>query len=354
VARLNPQSAWITREVPDLRIVDETLWAAAQARLTATRESPGVAKALATEFWKHRRARHLLTGLARCGVCGAPLAAVGRDYLACGAARRQGVCSDRRAIRRAVLENIILDALRSRLMQPDLVAEFAEAWQQEVNRRRAGADVARERTARELAQVERKLAGLIDAIANGLRAPSRQQALDGLERRRAKLAQRLPTAPTPLPRLHPNLAEVYRRKVTELGAVLRHPEGGGEALSILRGLVDRVTLTPADDQFQVEIEGALAGMLALAQGGAAAVSEVFRSSVRWLRGPATNDSCGLPRAEFQRLQHSCGKRSSGSACFSGLAEPITRRRGRRSLGRPPRPRARVRRGCGSASRSRGG
>jgi hypothetical protein len=33
---------------------------------------------------------------------------------------------------------------RSRLMQPDLVAEFAEAYQQEVNRQRAGADAARE------------------------------------------------------------------------------------------------------------------------------------------------------------------------------------------------------------------
>jgi site-specific DNA recombinase len=115
-----------------------------QARLTATRQSPGVAKAIRSAFWKQRRPRHLLTGLAQCGVCGKPFAAVGRDYLACGAARRQGTCDNRRAIRREILESVILDALRSRLMQPDLVAEFAEAYQQEVNRQRAGADAARE------------------------------------------------------------------------------------------------------------------------------------------------------------------------------------------------------------------
>ena len=45
VARLNPESAWIIQEMPELRIVDEALWATVQARLTATRQSPGVVKA---------------------------------------------------------------------------------------------------------------------------------------------------------------------------------------------------------------------------------------------------------------------------------------------------------------------
>src|SRR5262249_55802206 len=66
-------------EVPDLRIVDDALWQQVQARLGSIRESPRVAKARAAEFWLHRRPRHLLTGLAHCGVCGAPLAAVGKD-----------------------------------------------------------------------------------------------------------------------------------------------------------------------------------------------------------------------------------------------------------------------------------
>jgi hypothetical protein len=215
------------------------------------------------------------------------------------------VCSNRRAIRRAVLENIILDALRSRLMQPDLVAEFAEAWQQEINRQRAGVDVARERTARELAQVERKLAGLIDAIANGLRAPSLQQTLDDLERRSAELKAQLAAAPAPLPRLHPNLAEVYRRKVTELGAALRDPTHGAEALAILRGLIDRVTLTPADDHFEVELEGALAGMLALAlarqSGDPRGVPEAFLSSVKVVAGACNQRFLRLGRGRVPQL-----------------------------------------------------
>jgi site-specific DNA recombinase len=46
-----------------------------------------------------------------CGCCGGAMAIIGRDYLACSAARRQGTCSNRQGIRRGALENLILDAL---------------------------------------------------------------------------------------------------------------------------------------------------------------------------------------------------------------------------------------------------
>jgi site-specific DNA recombinase len=59
-----------------------------------------------------RRASHPLTGKAFCGCCGGIYSAVGRDYLACSAARRQGICANRRGIRRQALEDQILEALR--------------------------------------------------------------------------------------------------------------------------------------------------------------------------------------------------------------------------------------------------
>jgi hypothetical protein len=70
---------------------------------------------------------------------------------------------------------------------------------------------------------------------------------------------------------------------------LRDPAHGTEALTILRGLIDKVTLTPSDDHFAIELEGALAGMLALSHSGnagpgGAGVSEVFRSSVKVVAG----------------------------------------------------------------------
>jgi len=66
-------------KVPDLRIVDDELWAAVKGRQTSIRESEEVSKARETRFWERRRAQHLLTGLACCGSCGGRLASVGRD-----------------------------------------------------------------------------------------------------------------------------------------------------------------------------------------------------------------------------------------------------------------------------------
>ncbi|MGE5780187.1 MAG: hypothetical protein ACM30D_12890 [Hyphomicrobiales bacterium] len=137
-------------------------------------------------------------------------------------------------------------------------------------------------------------------------APSFRQTLDDLEQRRAELAHQLATTLAPLPRLHRNLAEVYRRKVTELGAALRDPNSGAEALAILRGLIDRVTLTPADDHFDIELEGALAGMLTLANSSnagpdSATVSDVFRSSVKVVAGARNQRFLRIVESRIPRL-----------------------------------------------------
>ena len=164
-----------------------------------------------------------------CGGCGSLYASIGRDYLACSAARGSGTCSNRQSIRRGALEEIILEGLRQRLMAPELVEEFVWAFQKEVNSQRREDDLLLELNKRELAEVNRKLNGLIDAIAEGLRAPGLQTRLDELELRRAELAQEIGSASTPPVRLHPNLAQIYRRKVERLQHALKDPDIRDEA-----------------------------------------------------------------------------------------------------------------------------
>ena len=73
LARVNPQSQWVSHDVPELRIVDEALWHKVQERFGDIRNSAMVRKARKTRFWENRRAKHLLTGLVVCGECGGPL-----------------------------------------------------------------------------------------------------------------------------------------------------------------------------------------------------------------------------------------------------------------------------------------
>ena len=260
-SRLNPPKLWIIQEVPQLRIVEDDLWDAVKARQGSIRESDRVANARATRFWERRRSRHLLSGLVHCGGCGSLYASIGRDYLACSAARGSGTCSNRQSIRRGALEEIILEELRQRLMAPELVEEFVRAFQKEVNSQRREDDLLLEVNKRELAEVNRKLNGLIDAIAEGLRAPGLQTRLDELELRRAELAQEIGSASTPPVQLHPNLAQIYRRKIERLQHALKDPEIWDEATQVLRSLIDRVVIAPAETGFEVEIVGEIAHII---------------------------------------------------------------------------------------------
>jgi hypothetical protein len=277
-----------------LRIVETGLWERVQARLGAIRESAPVAKARAQRFWERRRAKHLLTGKTACGSCGASFAAIGRDYLACGRAHRQGTCTNTRGIRRAVLEDLILEALKQRLMARELVNAFIDGFHEEVNRQVRGREAARTATATELSAVGRKLNGLIEALAEGFRAPGLQARLDALERRKAELAQRLAAPAPPAVRLHPNLAALYRQKVADLRAALAAPETRAEALEIVRGLVERVMVTPAADGFEIELTGAIAAMIALAQGGTGGDPALFACSVKVVAGAGNHRHLTLP------------------------------------------------------------
>src|SRR6185437_11909501 len=69
------------------------------------------------KFREKRRSSYILTGKVFCASCGGALSNIGRDYLACAAARRQEVCTNRRGLRRQALEDLVLDAMRTRLME---------------------------------------------------------------------------------------------------------------------------------------------------------------------------------------------------------------------------------------------
>jgi site-specific DNA recombinase len=151
-------------------------------------------------------------------------------------------------------------------MHPDLVAEFIKEFHTEVNRRRRDAELSVTLKRRELDEVRRKLDGLVEAIADGLRAPGLQTKVDELEQRKAALETDIAGAPAAAPRLHPNLAEVYRQKVATLQEALADPATQTEALEIPRGLIERVTVAPAETGLAIELTGEIANMVRLSAG----------------------------------------------------------------------------------------
>ncbi len=73
----------------------------------------------------------------------------------------------------------------------------------------------------ELGKVRHKIERLIDALTDGTPAIAVTGRLRELEQRRLTLEAELATSEAPAPRLHPNLAEIYRQKVAGLAALSR-------------------------------------------------------------------------------------------------------------------------------------
>jgi len=167
-------------------------------------------------------------------------------------------------VRRDKLEVTVLDGLKHQLMHPELVAAFVDEFHREINRRRAEQDGCRDRTARDLEKTEREIGRLIEAIKAGVSGASVKDEMTVLEAKRVELLARLEAAPPSMPRLHPNLAELYRQKVTNLAQALNDEHTRLEAAECIRELIDEIRLVPGNGKLRVELYGELAALLNLA------------------------------------------------------------------------------------------
>ena len=89
-----------------------------------------------------------------------------------------------------------------------------------------------------------------------------------LEARRSNLLGQLEAAPPPVPRLHPNIAEVYRQKIASLGEALNDENTRTEAAECFRGLIEEIRLVPEKGRLKIELFGELAALINLANGRA--------------------------------------------------------------------------------------
>jgi DNA invertase Pin-like site-specific DNA recombinase/integrase len=283
IARPNPREAWITTLVPQLAIVDPETWATAQRRLETARrtvlESPDAETGAACpnrgrRLAAARRPPWLLSGLVRCGLCNGPLTVMGAEgRLGCANHVERGTCTNRRTVRRAEVERRVLVGLKHRLLVPELVEEFVRTYVAEVNAAN------RERSARlasleaQHAKTSQQMRRLLELLKDGHGGAAMAAELRELEGKQERLAAEIAAAsmPEPVPDLHPNLPEVYRRRVEALEQALLDPATEAAAMEALRSLVDAVVFVPGErrGEFALELRGDLAAFLHAAERGGA-------------------------------------------------------------------------------------
>ena len=262
VTRLNDESQWVRQGVPELRIIPQDLWEAAKARQKDLDARPN-------GLWHRNRPRYLLSGLLRCGVCGGGYAKINASHYGCAASKNKGesVCANRKTIKRDVLESKVLSALQTHLMRDDLLHIFCEEYTRALNALRRAQDSALLEAKAEKDKLTKERAHILKAIREGIGAALVRDDLERIVARLEALEDQITQGSTdPRPLLHPAMAMRYREEVASLRETLSHSGGQGEAAKHLRGLIEKIVLTPKEgrEELQIDLYGDLAGILIMA------------------------------------------------------------------------------------------
>ena len=246
---------------PQLRIIDQPTWEAAQT-IKRRRSHVGAAGA--------RKPLRPLSGLLRCGCCGAGMTSLGAQRsgkphrVQCSAFRESGTCANGRKVPRPAIEALVFDGLRDELAHPEAIAEYVKTYNAE-RRRLARRNGDREKhLQRRAGEIARELERLVDAIAKGLadldtigpRIKTLEQERDQVKAALLQVAQS-----SQVVTFHPAAVDRYLADIRRLAdvateaAALDEPE----LVATLRSLVDAVIVhaPPNSNQLTVEIRASL-------------------------------------------------------------------------------------------------
>ena len=247
--RARPDSEWVVLERSELRIIDEDLWLAVEARRARVRsrfeDSPHFGKAK-TEYGKF-----LLSGLLVCGTCGGLLSirtgSSGRGDQRYGCSRRwrrgASACGNNLHVRRDLVERRVLDLLRKKLYQPAAVLRLAEKVNDRIRAHRPERKAERSRLLEQQREIRIRLERLRRFIEAGDLSAKVRDWLAEAERDDARIDAGLALLDAqdcaPTLQVHPAKAEGYLR---DLHATLA--KGGTRARELLRLDVERIVIHP--------------------------------------------------------------------------------------------------------------
>jgi len=180
-------------EVPELRIVSESIWDAVHARIRYVNEKLGIALQSGFSCAKHV---YLFSGPLICGDCGARIIIIsGGNNVRYGCpSYRRGVCANRLPIRQTALEEQLIARLEERLTQPAMLDYALARFQEELEKRLAEIQkeaIGVEDLRKERRTLQDKAERLADAVAEAGHSTALLSKLAEVEAGIADLDQRM-------------------------------------------------------------------------------------------------------------------------------------------------------------------
>jgi len=259
VSRANATDDRVVVEMPELRIVSDELWQAAQQEAEQRAWGTVVSR---------RRPRYLLTGLISCGTCGGAMTVIGGGRIGCTRHREAGTCEVKTTIKRLELEQRVLTGITDQLLAPEAISRLVGRYHAEIEAKQSSRKRDTAGLDRRIAKAEKATERLIAAIAEG--AADFGEIREALAARRAErdslLRERQEIDATPVIALNPQVAETYRKRVRALAAHLNESsEQSREVVERLRDIIENVRCTPLNDgAWSIEVLTSLGGAVALA------------------------------------------------------------------------------------------
>jgi transposase len=186
-------------------------------------------------------------------------------FLNDGRIDERGTCDNPRTILRDRLLGRVLAGIKERLLAPDLVDQFVATFVAEVNAANSQRGNRQALLIQQKAKVERQIRNMLELIKEGHGTPAMVAELRVTEHRLAELSVQIAAEhhPETVPVLHPNLPELYRRRVEALEVSLVDPSTCLAATEALRGLIDAIQIHPGErrGELAVSLRGDLAASL---------------------------------------------------------------------------------------------
>ncbi len=268
ISRANPVSEWQVEDAPDLRIIPQALFDAVQEQLEQRSHANR-----SDNMNAQRRSKRLLSGLLKCGACGAGMSAAGKDRsgrtrLRCSAHTNSRSCPDPKTFYLDEVEEFVIETLAKEMTTPDQIYTYATAYMEKLKDEVKTENARRTRIEARLCDISRKCDRLMDLASEGLgdeREHLRKVKELGAERDQLEQElSRLPQAVNVvvLPSAIQSFAKKLRSSRAKLHMALYLLDDMGELSRLIREVIDSITLAKnAESPLIIEVESWLGPFL---------------------------------------------------------------------------------------------
>ena len=251
--RAAPTEDHITVDAPQLRIVPQDLWDAANA----VRKGRGVAKfgpggKLASRVTNNKE--HLLSGLLRCE-CGSHMRITntsrsGTSRVACAAAHQHATCANTKTYDLDVLQAEILACMREQLTSPERIQKAVRAFHDEWATRKRKVSGNLTTMKKRLADIEAATNRLVDALEKGtISTDTIVGRMNNLETERVALVERMRAVEAQngsnVIELHPHALKAYCDAIDRLHlSFASNDQDHAQNRAAFRNIIDNIVVHP--------------------------------------------------------------------------------------------------------------